>query len=1237
MRENSPPGSVVPRTRLSRALSVALALGVLPCVASAAQAVQPVTPTLHHGMHVMLLIPVLIVAAALLLVAYLLWRQGLLRRDVRELRRERKRLIAVQQMSGIGYWEHDLTSDVLTWSDVSCRLLDIAPGDFDGRPETFLQRVHPEDRPRFQVVHARAAEGQPLDIRYRVRRAGGGERTIDAHGELVVRGDGRRVLQGTMRDVTDLVDAGVREQRQAEQYRYLFEYNPVPMAVYDRGTLAVLAANRAAQDMVGYAREQLLALRAQEVLVESERARFAQHIAMAGAEHTDAGVYLVRRREGEPLRCHIFGQDILFDGHRARMVMLLDVTTAEKAREELEASENRLRLAARASHDAIWDLDIAAGTLWWNEGYTALFGYDSEHSTPRLQDWAEHIHPDDRARVEASFATALNSGLDQWQADYRYRCSDGRYLDVRDRGYLLRDAAGHPVRMVGGMHDRSHEVSAQRDLERRERNHRALVELMPAPLLVLKDGRVQTANAAAAAMLKAKTPEDLHGISAERLFEPAAAAACRAPSGAAQQTLASKVNRLDGGSIEGQLLVADLRDSEVGGVQVLLRDLGAEHRMARAEQERVAFFRLSADGFGILDAQMHIIEANAALRRQFGLGADGAMSGLAELLDAERCERVRAAWSGLAVGDATETIECRLRGREEETWVELGFVRARSDTWYMVARDISRQVRAEAEARLLQRAVESVENGVVISDARAADTPLVYVNPAFSRITGYPADTVLGRNPRFLYRDDAEQPALRELAQAMQEGHPASVVLRNYRRDGGLFWNRLRMAPVRDARGLSHWVGIQQDITEERRAETRLQRQVLTDELTGLPNRRALLESAATLLQREPLALVHLGLDQFKLINDALGHASGDELLRNLGARLRAALPGAVLLSRFGGDEFVALVPRATAQLERVLERITESVRRPIELQGTVQQLNCSVGVAMAPEHGDSAETLMRSADAAMHEAKRQGRNRIVIFSADLHQAASQRLAVISRLRGRDLSQELALHYQSIHDGASGAVVGAELLLRWPGGPDGLTSPDVLVPLLEESGLILPVGRWVLNEACRRQRELQSLSPSGCKVALNVSTQQLMFGDFVREVREALAGSGAEPALLELEITESALMADPAKAEEILQQLKRMGLGIAIDDFGTGYSSLGYLHRLSVDKLKIDRSFVRDVLTDHDDALICGSIIQLAHSLGLRVVAEGVESAEQRAWLAERGCEQMQGYHFARPKAFASA
>ncbi len=1184
-------------------------------------------PVLLPGIQVLL---ALLLALALVLLSLLVLRLLSLRARLRQAQREHDRLVAAQKLAGIGYCEYAIAQHWLVASDAALQMHGITREDFDGRFETLLASVHGEDRPRVQALREESlASGTPLQLRYRVVHADGSVRTLDEYGQVQLRGEGDGVLRSTLRDVSALVAAGEREREQAEQYRYLFASNPVPLAVYHRESLAILAVNTAAAQMLGRTREALLQLHAEDVLGEPDRGRIREHLARVGPEQIDAGIFVMQRADDQTLLCRVYGQDIAFDGQRARLVMLLDVTAAERARQELEASEMRLRLAARASHDAIWDYDVVAETLWWNEGYATLFGHAAGDSAPRLRDWLDRVHPDDRERVETSFTAALagRSG-EQWQEDYRYRHADGYWLDVRDRGYLLRDAQGTITRMIGGMHDRSGEVNARRDLERRERNYRLLVQQLPAPLLVLQDGRVRLVNAAASALLRAPDTDSALGVAVEALFAPDAAALCRQPQ-TQGQSLETTLRALDGTHAEVQLILADFSGSEVGGVQVLLRDLGAERRRAAEAEERVAFFRLSSDGFGILDAQMHLQQANDALRRMLDIER-GSQLRLTDVFDVEHCERVLALRESLRAGQASDVIECRIVRGDEERWLELGFVHARSDAWYMVARDITRQMRAEAESRLLQRAVEAVENGVLIADARKGDLPLVYVNPAFTRITGYSALFALGRAADFLYGNDADQPGLHALREAMAHGQSANVLLRNYRTDGTLFWNRLRMAPVYDERGLSHWVGIQQDISEEVRSADRLRQQALTDELTGLANRRALREAIEANLAHEPLALVHLGLDQFKLINDALGHASGDALLQTLGQRLRASLPEVVLLARSGGDEFQMLVPRATVDLPRALERIGATLRQPLELAGVQQSVHASIGVALAPEHGDSAEALLRVADAALHEAKRRGRNRTQQFDAHLHEEAGRRLTVLSRLRGGDLDRELALHYQTIHAGSDGAVTGAEVLLRWPEGPPALRTPDVLVPLLEESGLILPVGRWVLEQACRAQAALRAHLGAQCKVALNVSTQQLMFGDFVAEVRSALAGSGADPRLIELEITESALMADPAKAEAILQQLKQIGVSIAIDDFGTGYSSLGYLHRLSADKLKIDRSFVRDVLTDADDATICASIIQLAHGLGLQVVAEGVETEAQRQWLAARGCEQMQGWLFAR-------
>ncbi|MBB3226706.1 diguanylate cyclase (GGDEF)-like protein/PAS domain S-box-containing protein [Luteibacter sp. Sphag1AF] len=453
---------------------------------------------------------------------------------------------------------------------------------------------------------------------------------------------------------------------------------------------------------------------------------------------------------------------------------------------------------------------------------------------------------------------------------------------------------------------------------------------------------------------------------------------------------------------------------------------------------------------------------------------------------------------------------------------------------------------------------------------------------------------------------------------------------------GAPFEAELAFSDYHDARGSGTQI-IVRDMTDQRRYEERLAYQATHDELTGLPNRRALqahldemiMEAAAS---QSGLMLLFIDLDHFKFINDALGHMLGDEVLRDVTLRLTDAIDDRSYVGRFGGDEFVAAIPFSCspARALDVLPVIQQAIEAPFIVGGTEQHIKCSIGVAFAPRDGNDAETLIRNADTAMYDAKRKGRHTWRRYSSEMHDVAMARLAVLSRLSGTSLDHELALHYQSQH-GADGSVIGVEALLRWPAGPGELSRADRLVPLLEETGAIVHIGKWVLREACRQQRAIAAAVGHPCRVAVNISAQQLVHTDLVAVVAEALADTGASADGLELELTESAFLTDPDRAIRTLRELRAMGVSIALDDFGTGYSNLTYLSRLPLDTIKIDRHFTTALLHDEVDASICRSIIFMAQSLHLGVIAEGVETDRQREWLLAAGCDRMQGFLFSRP------
>jgi len=554
--------------------------------------------------------------------------------------------------------------------------------------------------------------------------------------------------------------------------------------------------------------------------------------------------------------------------------------------------------------------------------------------------------------------------------------------------------------------------------------------------------------------------------------------------------------------------------------------------------------------------------------------------------------------------------------------------------------DVTRQRRDEADLRLLRRAVGSSGNGIVIVDALDAEQKLVYVNPAFERMTGYSADEVLGRSYRILLSDEHDPDAWRKFRRAIAGGLDMRVEeMRSVRKDGTAFWNEVAMTPVHDRNGrLTHYVAILNDITERKRAEEALAHRATHDALTGLANRDLLIDRlheaiAAASAGNRRVGVAFIDLDDFKLINDSLGHAVGDDVLRILSDRLTRAVGNDGLAARFGGDEFVLMLvcdddDALSAQLQRVLDVLAQ----PVEAHGGALQVTPSLGYCRYPDDGNEALALLRHADQAMYEAKRRGRNRIVAYRPELDHDATQRLELILQLREALRLEQFALVFQPQFD-IQGRPVGLEALLRWQHPVRGLLAPGHFITACEDSGLIVPIGRWVLREAARHHRLLVERGWDSLRIAVNVSAAQFQHG-LAEDVAAVMREFALPPKVLELELTESVVMADPNAAIRSMAGLSELGVSIAIDDFGTGYSSLAYLKRLPLDRLKLDRSFVQDLGRDPDDEAICDAIIRLAQSLELGTTAEGVETETQWRWLMERGCEEVQGYLFARPAPF---
>jgi diguanylate cyclase (GGDEF)-like protein/PAS domain S-box-containing protein len=556
-----------------------------------------------------------------------------------------------------------------------------------------------------------------------------------------------------------------------------------------------------------------------------------------------------------------------------------------------------------------------------------------------------------------------------------------------------------------------------------------------------------------------------------------------------------------------------------------------------------------------------------------------------------------------------------------------------------LSEDLALRKRSEKALRLREKVIEVSANAVLICSAEGPDYAVEYVNPAFEAITGYSAAEVIGKSLTSMQGAGHDQQNIAEISAALREQREGHAVLRNYRKDGSGYWNDLFIAPVRDDAGLiSHFVVAQYDISAVMRFEAELQYQAGHDALTGLANRHLLAERLSGAIAEAARAgaglwVVFVDLDRFKYVNDTLGHEAGDAMLRVLGERLKGAVGEADTVARMGGDEFVLVLPGDPGDGAglRVLQRITEAIAEPLLIQSHEFFVTCSLGVAVYPDDGASADVLTKHADIAMYRAKELGRNNYQFYCAAMNARTLERLQIEADLRHALERDELVLHYQAQIDVASGAIVGMEALLRWEHPLLGMVSPLRFIGLAEETGLIIPIGAWVIRTACLQNMAWQAAGLGHLRVAVNLSARQFTGKDLLASVAGALDESGLAPRYLELELTESMVMSDVDSAITILRRLKELGVHIAIDDFGTGYSSLSYLRRFPIDVLKIDQSFVSDIALGADGAAIVVSIISLAHSLRLKVIAEGVETAGQLAFLHEHGCDEVQGYLFSRP------
>ncbi|HJW74030.1 MAG TPA: EAL domain-containing protein, partial [Geothrix sp.] len=559
---------------------------------------------------------------------------------------------------------------------------------------------------------------------------------------------------------------------------------------------------------------------------------------------------------------------------------------------------------------------------------------------------------------------------------------------------------------------------------------------------------------------------------------------------------------------------------------------------------------------------------------------------------------------------------------------------------WSIVEDITAHKRIETDLRIAATAFESRE-AMIVTDALET---ILRVNQAFTEITGYSAEEAVGQTPRLLKSGRHNQEFYREMWECIHRTGGWQGEVWDRRKNGEEYPKWLTISAVKGEDGaVTHYIGTHFDITERKKAEVKIQELAFYDQLTGLPNRTLLLDRlkqamSATARDEGHGALLFIDLDHFKTLNDTMGHDMGDLLLKQVARRLTENVREGDTVARLGGDEFVVVLPGLSSNLgeaalatEMIGEKILATLNVSYQLGGLNHTSTASLGATLFMGKDTTVDDLMKQADLAMYRSKESGRNALRFFDPDMARAAMNRASLEKDLREAIEQEQFVLHYQAQVQ-ENGEITGAEVLLRWQHPQRGLVPPAEFIHLAEETGLILPLGQWVIEAACARlarwgaEPDLAQLT-----LAVNVSPRQFRQAEFVNQLIEVIGRAGANPDQLKLELTESLLVENPEEAAAKMTTLRALGVGFALDDFGTGYSSLSYLKRLPFDLLKIDRSFVSEVLTDSNDAAIASTIVALAGSLGLGVIAEGVETAAQRNFLAGIGCHAYQGYLYSRP------
>jgi diguanylate cyclase (GGDEF)-like protein/PAS domain S-box-containing protein len=849
----------------------------------------------------------------------------------------------------------------------------------------------------------------------------------------------------------------------------------------------------------------------------------------------------------------------------------------------------------------------------------------------------------------------MQSGIAKLNYEETQTTPDGRHLWLRTSKVPLRDANNVVVGILGIYEDITEQREMQLQLEMERRRYTSVIQASAEGFWLTDAGGVLQEVNPAYERFSGYSREELIGLhvtdlEAKESVEEVSSHISKIiqNGGDCFETLH---RRKDGTLWDAEVSVSFIEDG--GYFIAFFRDITQRKRLERAHREQEArlgaLLNTTAIGIVVISDRGEIEEFNSVCADMFGYTREELLGKNVNVLMPEHDSRhhdryireYMAGGPGRIIGKGREVVARKKNGVAFPMELLVGDVDLAGRRAFIgFVKDVSERKKTEQELLIAATAFETLE-GTMITDV---DSCIVRVNQAFTKITGYNAEEVIGKRPNILKSGCHENEFYRQMYLDLKAKGQWQGEIYDRHKDGHIYPKWLTITSVKDIEGrVTHYVANFFDISERKAAEERIRNLAFYDTLTSLPNRRLFLEKlehATATTRRNGLhgALLYLDLDNFKIVNDSQGHQAGDELLREVAHRLKGCVRQIDTVARLGGDEFVVLLEeldtfedQAAKQAMRIAEKIADELSAPYILNNVLFQSSSSIGIVLFSEGGVNIDTLLIQADTAMYEAKKSGKNTYRFFNPEMQRTLEQRIEIERELRLAIAHEQLRLIYQPQVDNG-GRLIGAEALVRWQHPRLGTVLPGNFIPLAEETGLILDIGKWVLEEACRQLDSWKGDARfSNLTLAVNVSAKQFYQPSFVDEVVAVLEKYRLPPAMLKLEFTESMVLEDTYEAIGKMLALKEVGVGLSMDDFGTGYSSLSYLTRLPFDQLKIDRSFIQDMRESSDSALIVHTVIALGSRLGMNVIAEGVERDDQYALLKSFGCHNYQGYLFGTP------